>query len=203
MSLETELKYYCSDFEKMRSKLQMHGAEFKSCLFEENIVFDTSKRALRSEGTLLRLRRTGQNVLCLKHVLKGQDEEVKTRQEIETSVADFGQMRIILEKLGYEPALFYEKVRETWQIRECTVCLDQLPFADFVEIEGLQSKIRDCADLLGLKKKDCTTKSYHELNREYRLQKGLSLDESFVFPEPLRSKLIHKLQKDNSQPNTL
>lgn len=197
MALEIELKFYSFDFEEIRSKLRKHGAEFKSCFFEENIVFDTPTRTLRSSGTLLRLRRAGKNVLCLKKSLHNVDAEVKTRREIETGIESFEQMHTILEILGYEAVLTYEKVREKWQMGECLVCLDELPFARFVEIEGLQKQIFSCANSLGLKKEDSTTKSYHDLNREYRRQNSLAPNDSFVFTEPLRSRLMHNLQEDN------
>ena len=203
MCLETELKFYCSDFKELRDKLVILGADFKSRFFEENIVFDTPDRSLRSRGALLRLRSSGANVLCFKETLADSNEEVKTRREIETGVEDFGKTRSILEGLGYRAVLFYEKVREKWLTGTCVVCLDKLPFGNFVEMEGLQDEIYRCASHLGLLKKDSTAKSYHELNREYRRQQGLPQNESFVFTEPLRSKLIHELQSDNFQPETL
>jgi adenylate cyclase class 2 len=199
MSLETELKFFCSDLEEVRKNLRQIGAKFESRFFEENIVFDTPERSLRCSGILLRLRRTDKNVLCLKQPMPDKDREVKSRREIETKVEDFVQMRIILEGLGYQAALSYEKVREKWQLDRCTVCLDILPFANFVELEAQQEDIYGCASDLRLKTEDSTIKSYHELNREYQKQQGLVQDESFVFAEPTRSELIYNLHKDNFQ----
>jgi adenylate cyclase class 2 len=50
------------------------------------------------------------------------------------------------------PVVFYEKYRATYEINNLHVMLDELPYGDFVEIEGEDIEaIRRTADALGLK----------------------------------------------------
>lgn len=193
MGLETELKYLNADQGAVREALGTLGAKPLGRDFEENLVFDDPACSLRRRGLLLRLRRTGRGAwLTVKEPARPQGP-FKAAQEHETAVADFGAARAALEALGYQPAFAYEKVRESWSLAGCTVCLDRLPFDDFVEIEGPAEALRPCAASLGLA--DCLTsrETYHALNRAWRRTRGLPEDENFVFAEPLRSKLLAEL----------
>ncbi|MFQ5806108.1 MAG: class IV adenylate cyclase [Phycisphaerae bacterium] len=61
----------------------------------------------------------------------------KTREEVETVVADADATATILQRLGFNQVIVYEKRRETWQLEACEVCLDKLPkLGWFVEIAG-------------------------------------------------------------------
>ena len=73
-------------------------------------------------------------------------------EELETQVADAQSLAAILEGLGLQPVIAYEKRRETWLLADCKVELDELPqLGWFVEIEGeLESQIRWACNELGL-----------------------------------------------------
>ena len=45
----------------------------------------------------------------------------------------------------------YEKWRETFVLDNTVICLDAMPYGDFIEIEGEKTKIKDAARRLGLK----------------------------------------------------
>jgi adenylate cyclase class 2 len=185
VSLEQELKFEYSDFHTLRSRLTACKAQFIHRVFEQNQVFDTANSDLKQTGKLLRLRQAGQAVLCLKseprnHV-PDRDFQVKVWEEAETQVLDVHEMQAILEGLGYREVFCYQKVREKWHLGSCVICLDQLPFGRFVEIEGDPQAIWEIARVLGLHTWTWTAKSYHELHQEWRVQNQLPHEESFVF----------------------
>lgn len=187
MSLEVELKFCDVDHEHLRDVLAEHGAQRLGRYFEENFVFDDEERSLRAQGILLRLRRRqGQAVLTVKHPVQrgGLSENAKVREELETTVGDFEVLRAGLEALGYRHCFAYHKVREKWAFAGCTVCLDLLPFGQFMEVEG--GRADECAHKLGFDPADASTSSYHALNRAFRTANGLPEKEDFIFSDDER-----------------
>ncbi|WP_319584595.1 class IV adenylate cyclase [uncultured Pseudodesulfovibrio sp.] len=197
MALECELKYLEADLADLAERLGNAGAQTSGRYFEANTVFDRSDRSLKRDGILLRLReKRGEAVLTVKRPPENPEPSaLKIFEEIETGVGDAAAMVEALETLGFSPAFRYEKVREKWRYMDCVICLDRLPFGDFVEIEGDEPKVLACASSLDLKA-SCTTKAtYHELNIEYRVAKGLEPDENFVFAPWERAALLDELDK--------
>ncbi len=193
MSLEKELKFPCADFDLLKKYLLGANAVFEDSYFESNQVFDTPARELKHKDILLRLREANKNVFCLKRPpQEKQSAELKVWEELETEIQAPGQLRSILFALGFVTAFCYEKLREKWSLGACKVCLDLVPFGKYVEIEGEMEEITYCAGMLRLDMQKSSTKTYQQLNREYRAKHGLTDNDSFVFPEPLRSKLIEK-----------
>lgn len=198
MTMERELKYPDANLEAVRSRLVEAGAESTGPYFESNLVFDYENRALRDSGILLRLRvKKGQAVLTVK---KPPEVDVpstlKIFEEIESCVDDFDAVKRALEAVGFVVAFAYEKVREKWRHLQCTVCLDRLPFGDFVEIEGTEETVTACAKSLGLDRKPTTKATYHALNVDYRRENGLEPDDSFVFSKRQRDALEKEIGKE-------
>jgi len=194
MALEIELKFLWADLAAIRKRLVAAGGRCHGWTFERNIVFDTPDRSLRARSMLLRLRRADRTSLTLKRKFAGAASEVvKTLEEIETEVGDADAMRGVLAALGYIQAFCYEKVRATWRLDQATVCLDRLPFGDFVEIESCATgesgdavnELAAVAAQLGLDMAAATSKTYHELHRDYRARHGLPQEENFVFTGPI------------------
>ncbi|MCM0755825.1 class IV adenylate cyclase [Desulfovibrio aminophilus] len=189
MSLECELKYLNPDLDAVRAALGNLGAERLGLCFEENLVLDDPARSLKRRGLLLRLRRAGgKAILTVKRPAR-MDSACKVCAEHETVVSAFDETLAGLDALGFTPAFAYEKVREAWRLSGCEVCLDRLPFGDFVEIEGPEEALRACATALGLDGCLTSRETYHALNMAWRRTHGLPEDESFVFVEPERSRL--------------
>jgi len=70
-------------------------------------------------------------------------------------VGDFEKAKEFMEALGYQKLLYYDKYRTTYELQTSEgslhVMLDELPYGNFVEIEGESSKmIRTIADQLNL-----------------------------------------------------
>ncbi|MFO7540494.1 MAG: class IV adenylate cyclase [Chloroflexota bacterium] len=151
--LETEVKFHLNDLPALRERLLAAGAHIhKPRVFERNVRFDTVDESLLAHDALLRLRQDTAVRLTLKIPPSAaeQSRQVKVMQELEVSVSDFDTMSQILERLGYGPVQVYEKYRETFTLDGVEIVLDQLPYGDFIELEGDEAIIRRLADRLGL-----------------------------------------------------
>lgn len=182
MPLETELKYLGADLDAVAHRLREAGARPQPSRRERNEVYDDPGRSLRARGILIRLREDGRNLLTVKLPPgAGAPAGLKALREHETEMADLGPLRAALAALGLEVACVYEKLRQQWTLGGCHICLDRLPFGDFVEIEGPAQAIAAAATALGLDGLPTSEASYHELNRAHRAAHGLPAADSFVF----------------------
>lgn len=198
MGLESELKYLDVDLDDLSHRLEQAGGASLGRYFESNLVFDRDDRSLKEAGVLLRLReKQGQAVLTVKRPPEVNTvSALKVFEEIETSVGDFSIMKTALEAVGFSVAFAYEKVREKWKFMECAICLDQLPFGKFVEIEGTEASVPACAAALGLGDHVTSKSTYHALNIEYRSTHGLEANESFIFEDAERALLRKQFGKE-------
>jgi adenylate cyclase, class 2 len=149
--LEIEVKFYLKNRTKLRQDLQRIDAKCDGRVFERNLRFEDAAHNLRKKGCLLRLRQDKGNILTFKRPFKGPDQGCKVFEEIETKVSDLEATSAILTALGYQCVQIYEKWRETFQVGDTVVCIDTMPFGDFIEIEGLAADIKKLARQLGFK----------------------------------------------------
>jgi len=192
MSLEIEKKYLNPDLEAVCQRLWARGARFRSCHFEENWLFDTPDRSLRSSNILLRLRRANGGTLTVKKKPEHAAPPVptfKVLEELETQVEDAATMHTILELLGYVTVFHYEKFRAMWQWESCTICLDTLPFTQVVELEGTPESIGRAATRFGLDTLESSAKNYIQLYRDHCRSRGVHPNDRFLFPETQQAAL--------------
>ncbi|MCA9979348.1 MAG: class IV adenylate cyclase [Anaerolineales bacterium] len=150
--LEVEAKFHVRDLTAVRERLLAVGELKKGRVYERNVVYDTAVGTLRHNEQLLRLRQDEDVRLTFKGpaVAAQAQSEAKVREEIEVHLSDFDDMAQILGKLGFLPAITYEKYRETFMVGAVEVVLDELPYGDFVELEGPDEALRAVAEQLGL-----------------------------------------------------
>ena len=150
--LEVEVKFLVADLAAVRERLLADGAVLKKeRVFERNIRFDTPDNALLKKGELLRLRQDAAVRVTFKgEVAEDLVSEAKVREELEVSVSDFDTTTQIFGRLGFAPVQVYEKYRETFMLDNIEVVLDEMPFGDFVELEGEEVAIKTAATDLGL-----------------------------------------------------
>ncbi len=140
MHTEIEAKLKVESLQEVERKLGEAGAEFVAEQLQTDTYFDDADGSLKSSDRALRLRRqrVGQKektVLTYKGAKEKND--LKKRREIEIEVEDGDSVEKLLSELGYEKALVFEKRRQVWHLKDCVVCLDELPLlGSFVEIEG-------------------------------------------------------------------
>lgn len=177
---EIEAKFRVLDLRKIEACLQDLGAQLiQPRALETNIRFDLPDGGLRSEGRVLRLRQDTEARLTYKSG-SSNEQGVLNRTEIEFVAEDFGKAKAFLEALGYQKLFYYEKYRTTYVLESaglpanfqqqaigfhiCHIMLDELPYGNFVEIEGEGvDSIRGAADRLGLRWDRAVPTSYHVL----------------------------------------
>jgi adenylate cyclase class 2 len=149
-NLEIEVKFFIADPAGLHNRLVQMDATAGPEVFESNIRFEDTDGTLKKAGRLLRLRMDGACRMTYKCPPLKDDPEYKVYQELEVEVSDGDVMTTILESLGFHPAQVYEKRRRIFHWRDVELCLDRMPFGDFLEIEGPKESIRYAADRLGL-----------------------------------------------------
>lgn len=141
-TLEIEVKFFLTDVEATRQRLQQGGARSQGRFFEYNICFENEAGDLRRGKSLLRLRKDSKTSLTYKAAPADRDDDFKVLKELEVVVNDFDTMADILQALGYQREQVYEKYRETFTLGSTQICLDSMPFGNFLEIEGEKEDIR-------------------------------------------------------------
>ncbi len=160
---EVEIKFRMQNLRELARNLR--AAKFRQVTprtHEMNTLYDLHGHKLRKRGALLRLRKYGKEWL-LTYKAKGVAGRHKSREEIETEVADGGKMEMILKSLGFEPVFRYEKFRAEWSDGKGHVVIDETPIGIFGEIEGPPRWIDHTAKLLGIERRHYITQSYSEL----------------------------------------
>lgn len=149
---ETEVKLYVPDLDSVATKLETLGIELVSSrVFERNVRYENVDKTLTASGIVVRLRQDNRVRLTYKEPpQKQKDNDIPSRYEAEVEVSDFEAMEVILGRLGYFPHLVYEKYRTTYKTADAEIVLDELPYGNFVEIEGDAETIRRLIDQLGL-----------------------------------------------------
>jgi len=142
---ENEIKLYVPDLDAVRARLDAAGAKLTAPrVYERNVRYDTPSQSLRARDAILRLRQDTRVRLTYKD--EGDDTQKstlgKTRFEAETEVADVAAMQTILNRLGFWKTQVYEKYRTTYTHADAEITLDEMPFGNFIEIEGTDTAIR-------------------------------------------------------------
>lgn len=148
-SVEIEVKFWVPRPERLVQRIMALGAAAGIRRFECNWIFDDPRGRLEARGELLRLRRDDAWRLTYKLPCR-EDGQFKVRRELETTLADGEALAAVFRALGLESVRCYEKWRQTFDLDGAHLCLDTLPFGDFVEIEGSGERIRRVAAELDL-----------------------------------------------------
>jgi len=166
---ETESKFWVSDLLKIDTRLSDLGAKVVEVrAFESNIRFDTPDNSFSLAGKVLRLRKYHDNRLTFKGAGKKIGGAL-SRLEIETVVEDHENMRLILSEIGFEERAVYEKYRKMIEYKDCLVTLDELPYGNFIEIEGLDfDQISEVAQDLGIDPSKAIPISYQKIFESLR-----------------------------------
>ncbi|MBN1967164.1 MAG: class IV adenylate cyclase [Anaerolineae bacterium] len=175
---ETEVKIYAPDLDAVRARLESAGAVLVAPrVYEHNIRYEDAGHTLTPNEIVLRLRRDTRARLTYKAPPPPDAETaegVRTRFEAEVTVDDFDTMHVILQRLGFHPDVVYEKFRTTYRLGEAEVVLDEMPYGNFVEVEGSPAAIEAALDALDLRGQPRFLESYMVLFE--RVKAALNLD---------------------------
>jgi adenylate cyclase class 2 len=160
VNIEHEVKLSFSSVEAARQAVETAGGRLDvSRRLLDDRLFDTPDEHLRRSGCALRLRRDGtQNLITFKGPV--QAGPVKSREEIETAVADANVAEAILSSLGFRRWFRAEKYRAEYLVGEARVTIDESPAGVFVEIEAAPDAIDAVTTRLGRTPADHRLDSY-------------------------------------------
>jgi adenylate cyclase class 2 len=130
-----------ADHAAVRERLDELDAERVDRVVQEDTYFDAPHREFAETDEALRLRRetdADARETVAEVTYKGPlvDADSKTREEVETAVADGEALTDLLGNLGFAPAATVRKERERYRLDGYTVTLDVVDDAGaFVEVE--------------------------------------------------------------------
>lgn len=184
---ETEIKFYVDDFdEELRKKVKKIAPQIKhlSRAHERNLRFDNQQGSLKKNGHVLRLRRwKDENTLTFK------DRKIKSRFKkrpeleirLDNRVHTIQEAKKILEKLGFHQYMEYEKWREKFKFRfdgsELEICFDEMPYGNFVEIEGSEKDILEAVQRLGFRWENSIDEDYLTIFEDLGKEKDLGFSD--------------------------
>jgi len=162
-NVETEVKILVDDLNAVAEKLRAHEAvPSAERVLERNIRYEDATGSLTPAGRVLRLRQDSRARLTYK-APGGSHNGILSRAELEVTVSDFATTDLLLKALGYQPSWEYQKYRTTYEINDCEVVLDEMPFGNFVEVEGEPEAIEQTLALLDLATARRIKASYSDL----------------------------------------
>jgi adenylate cyclase class 2 len=177
--IEIEKKYRLTAVQRdeVVQRLKEVGAEDRGEEFEENTIYGGG--GLKSETSVLRLRRAGTKALLTYKERFPRTSAIKRQREDETAVENAEAMGLILDALGFTPVLVYEKRRHTWTLGQTEIVVDELPFGLFMEIEGDEDAIRAAEDRLGIDGLPAEHATYPQLTEQHGQRVGDRIEARF------------------------
>lgn len=179
--LEIELKAALTEVQAQTipKRLLALGFQPGEAVRELDVYFNGGQeRDFRKTDEALRLRqvqklRTGRTETRMTYKGPKLDDRSSTRTEYEITVNALETAQKLLEALGFHPAASVEKVRQTLEKDEVTVCLDQVTgLGAYLELEILQESgsqqqavdaLLNLLDALNVSRQALTRDSYLEL----------------------------------------
>lgn len=162
---ETEVKLFVPDLQIVAAILESIGATLTAPrVLERNLRLDTPAHDLSSARKVLRLRQDTRARLTYKDEgHPNSADSIISRFEAEVEIDDLDRMALILARLGYTPYMQYEKYRTTYTLNDAEIVLDEMPYGNFVEIEGGYDTIQALITQLGLSTAKRLPQSYTAL----------------------------------------
>ena len=177
--LEIEVKVFVADLDAVADRVRAAGATLAAGrVFERNIRYENAEGAFTPSGVVLRLRKDTRVRLTYKAAPPEgpgvTTEGVLRRFEAEVTVDDLDTMDLILQRLGFRPYVIYEKYRTTYELDDTEIVLDEMPYGNFVEIEGTEADIEAALVTLDLQDAPRMTASYLMLFEYVKTRLGLT-----------------------------
>jgi adenylate cyclase class 2 len=151
MKPEIEAKFLNVNHDELRPKLRSAGAACKASVrLMRRQNFDFPDLRLGKMHGWARVRDEGDKVTLAYKQLNSR--ELDGTHEVSVTVDSFDNTCSFLESIGLEGKAFQETKRESWQLDNVEIELDEWPWIkSFVELEGPdEQSLKDVANKLGL-----------------------------------------------------
>ena len=186
---EIEVKLEVRNSRRLKQRLGKLGfRRIEARHFERNVLLDFRDLRLRKARCILRLRDANHKGVLTFKAAPQRSSRYKIRGELETEVQDGRRLREILENLGMREVFRYDKYRTVYwprakpaKAKTPTLCCDETPIGNFVELEGPKRWIDEVARRLGYRSEDYITASYGALYLQKCLAEGKKPG-NMVFP---------------------
>jgi adenylate cyclase class 2 len=180
--IEIEAKMRLNDVASIQAALEQAGAKHELDLLEINTFFDTSQGVLKTSDQGLRIRVEQQvdgphHAVIITHKGPRAHGKLKSRSETELIVDNARDAAELLGTIGFTPVMSFEKRRARWQLDDCVIAVDQLPYLGaFIEIEGpTEQSVLATRERLGLAESPLIRSSYIAMLRTYLADHDLHL----------------------------
>ncbi|QQS41631.1 MAG: class IV adenylate cyclase [Acidobacteriota bacterium] len=175
--IEKKFRLTREQYERLARDLEELGAEFTGEEREENLIY--SSGSLLRDSSVLRIRRTGNGATLTFKKWVPLEGDLKKHIEHETGIDDPDEAAAMLELLGLELAVVYEKKRRTWQVLDAEVVLDELPFGFYMEIEGDPPAIREVEMKLASDDLEHEPLTYPRLTEKFGVRRDSAIEARF------------------------
>jgi adenylate cyclase class 2 len=91
-------------------------------------------------------------------------------------------MATALESVGFARSWRYQKYRREWSLAGAHVCLDEIPWGVWLEIEGEPRHIEEIAGRLGAGRERWERGSYRELHERHCAARGAPVGDMVFGP---------------------
>lgn len=137
MKPEIEVKFLNIDIDDMRRRLTDTGAHLERPmrLMKRALIEEPHHEA---EHSFIRIRDEGDKVtLTFKRRADQTVSTIDGTAEIEVTVSDFDTTVELFNQAGWHYKTLQESKRETWQLDDCEVVIDEWPWiSPYIEVEG-------------------------------------------------------------------
>lgn len=152
MKTEIEVKFVDVDIDDMRARLEGAGAVLMQPMRDmRRALIEEPQHA--AENSFIRIRDEGDRVTMAykRHPKNDEDATIDSAREVETTVGDFDATVAIFRASGWHYTTYQESKRETWQLGDVEIVIDEWPWiAPYIEVEAdSEQKVREAAAALG------------------------------------------------------
>jgi len=174
IKMEVEVRAKVKDPASLKRKLKRLGAKFGRDLAQKDWLF-YSQEAIRTKkqrpgNFLIRIRSQNSKYFL---ALKGLTNRKGVWEEYEMAIDDPKQARKMVERMGLNLVLVFEKKRTPGKLGKIVFCLDQVKhLGSYLEMEiittkergkAAQQKIKEIFQKLGIDKKDTVRLGYPQI----------------------------------------